>query len=139
MTHDFKAWPELTNNQMDLYYFESPHKQITDDFTAEVVGVHDADTVRVKWSERDFTFPIRFADTAAPEIDTADGRTAQKFMQTRLLGKTIDVTINPDNRVDKWGRILGLVSEGGQDVGEELIMRGLATSWADRNENQDLR
>jgi len=138
MTHDFKAWPELTNNQMQFYYLESPHKQITDDITVEVVGVHDADTVRVKWSERDFTFPIRFADTAAPEIATPEGRAAQQFMQNRLLGKTIDVHVNPDNRVDKWGRILGLISEGGQDVGEELIFRGLATSWNDRNANQDL-
>ena len=38
MVHDFKAFPELTNSQMDLYYWDSPHKQITDDFDAVVVG-----------------------------------------------------------------------------------------------------
>ena len=32
MAHDFKKWPELRNSQMALYYFESPHRQITEDF-----------------------------------------------------------------------------------------------------------
>ena len=32
MPHDFINYPELTNNQMNFYYFESPHKQITENF-----------------------------------------------------------------------------------------------------------
>ena len=39
MAHDFKLFPELTNAQMDLYYFESPHRQITEDFIGKVVKV----------------------------------------------------------------------------------------------------
>jgi len=138
MTHNFKDYPELTNNQMQFYYFDSPHKQITEDFTAEVVGVHDGDTIRVKWNERDFTFPIRFSDTAAPEINTFEGRAAQSYMQNRILGKNVDVIIDPNNRVDKWGRLLAIITEGGSDVGEELIMKGMATRWEDRNDDQSL-
>jgi len=48
MAHDFKKFPELTNNQMQIYYFESPHKQITEDFKARVVDVHDGDTIKVE-------------------------------------------------------------------------------------------
>jgi len=73
MAHDFKRFPELTNRQMNLYYFESPHKQITQDFVAKVVKVTDGDTIRVKWEDRDFDFPIRFIDIAAPELDEIGG------------------------------------------------------------------
>jgi len=55
MAHDFKRFPELTNNQMNLYYFDSPHQQIAEDFDAKVVNVHDGDTVRLEVSWRDFT------------------------------------------------------------------------------------
>ena len=80
MAHDFKRFPELTNSQMNLYYFDSPHKQITESFTAKVVKVTDGDTIRVKWDERDFTFPIRLSELAAPELNERGGVKAQRWM-----------------------------------------------------------
>jgi len=136
MAHDFKNYPELTNAQMSLYYFESPHKQITENFTAEVVKVHDGDTIRVKWQERDFDFPVRFGDTAAPELNEAGGKDAQQWLENRILGKVVDIEIDPNNRVEKWGRLLGKVFEGGSDVGEEEITQGLAVHWAQRKEGK---
>ena len=53
MAHDFKQFPELTNSQMVMYYFQSPHKQITEPFEAKVVKVTDGDTIRVLWAERE--------------------------------------------------------------------------------------
>ena len=76
--HDFKRFPELTNAQMGLYYFESPHKQIFSNFVANVVGVHDGDTIRVLWRERDFTFPVRFMNIAAPELGERGGEDSQR-------------------------------------------------------------
>ena len=134
MAHDFKTYPELTKKQMQIYYFDSPHKQIFEDFTAEVVGVHDGDTIRVKWRERDFTFPIRMVGIAAPELDETGGDEAQSWLENRILGKEVDVIINPDNRVEKWGRLLGTIQHGGQNVAEEEIMRGLAKTWEARKE-----
>ncbi len=78
--HDFKRFPELTNSQMQIYYFESPHKQITEPFMAKVVKVTDGDTIRVTWAERDFNFPIRMAEIAAPELDERGGLDSQKFL-----------------------------------------------------------
>ena len=57
-THDFKRFPELTNGQMGLYYFDSPHKQIAENFFAKVVKVSDGDTIRVKADFRDFNFLV---------------------------------------------------------------------------------
>ena len=64
MAHNFKLFPELTNNQMQFYYFESPHRQIIEDFRAKVVQVTDGDTIRVKWDERKFDFPTNFSSLA---------------------------------------------------------------------------
>ena len=51
MAHDFKNFPELTNRQMQVYYFESPHKQVTEDFRGRVIKVTDGDTIRVEWED----------------------------------------------------------------------------------------
>jgi endonuclease YncB( thermonuclease family) len=135
MVHDFKRFPELTNNQMTLYYWESPHKQITDNFHCQVVKVVDGDTVNVKWSERDFTFPVRFANTNAPEMSEG-GEDAKRWMTDKLQGKNIEVRINPAKRVGKYGRILGNVIFGGMDVGEESIINGHATPFTNRDEGE---
>ncbi len=133
MAHDFKRFPELTNGQMAIYYFESPHKQITEDFLAEVVNVHDGDTISVRWQERDFNFRVRFANLAAPELNEEGGHEAQSWLEERILGKEVLILVNPNNRVEKWGRLLGTIIHQGLDVAEEEIMRGLATSWEERN------
>ena len=96
-----------------------------------VVKVHDGDTATVRWSERDFDFPIRFADIAAPELNEEGGHEAQSWLEKRILGKTVDVILAP-RRVEKWGRILGTIIHDGLDVAQEEIQRGLATTWEDR-------
>lgn len=144
--HDFKNFPELTNSQMQFYYWESPHKQLVGSFWAEVIRVHDADTIIVRIPERDFDFPIRFSDTSArelvekPERDTsnqlcADGQSAQKWLENRVLGKEVLVQLT-DSRVDKWGRLLGKVLFQGIDLGTELEWQGQAVSWGRRNDGK---
>lgn len=136
MVHNFKDFPELTNNQMTIYYFESPHKQITDDFTARVVKVTDGDTIKVEWRDRDFNFPIRFANIAAPESKEAGGIESRDWLANRILGKEVEVVIDNKNRVGKWGRLLGLIMEGGQDIGEESIFMGHSVEWGARSEGK---
>ena len=134
MVHDFDRFPELTNGQMAIYYFESPHKQITEDFLAEVVNVHDGDTISVRWQERDFNFRVRFANLAAPELNEEGGHEAQSWLEERILGKEVLILVNPKNRVEKWGRLLCTIIQGGFDVAQEEVMLGLAKSWAQRKE-----
>jgi len=147
MAHDFNAFPELTNGQMADYYFESPHRQITEDFTAIVQKVHDGDTITVRWSERDFDFPIRFSNVSArelkekPERDTSsqfsvDGKSAQKWLENKLIGQEIMVRIDPNNRVEKFGRLLGRVELHGIDIGEEEIFLGICVPWDNRNDGK---
>ncbi len=120
-THDFKRFPELTNAQMGLYYFDSPHKQIAEDFMAKVIKVTDGDTIRVTTDFRDFSFPIRFSNILAAELDEKGGLESQKWLSSQILGEEVEIIVNPNNRVEKWGRLLGEVRHKGFDIGELSI------------------
>ena len=135
--HDFITFPELTNAQLQIYYVDSPHKQIFNDFQANVVKVHDGDTITISCEFRDFEFPVRFANIAAPELsEGVPGKEAQSWLEDKILGEEITVKINPKNRVDKWGRLLGNILFRGMDIGVEEMMMGKAKSWEARNEGK---
>lgn len=124
--HDFKRFPELTNGQMDFYYFESPHKQIFEGFRAKVINVHDGDTITVRWDERDFDFPVRFNDTNAPELKDPGGKEAQSWLENRLLNEMVDIEVNPQKRVGKFGRLLGTIHHNGTNINQASINAGQA-------------
>jgi endonuclease YncB( thermonuclease family) len=124
MTHDFKKFPELTNSQMEFYYFSSPHKQITEGFLAKVVKVSDGDTIRVKTDFRDFDFPVRLLYIAAPELDEERGPKSQKWLESQILGEEVYIRVNQRNRVEKWGRLLGEVIHGGMSMNQMSMDTG---------------
>ena len=126
MAHDFKKFPELTNNQMNLYYFDSPHQQITEDFDARVVNVHDGDTVRLSVDWRDFTFPLRMSNLLAPELNEEGGIRSRNHLKDLIEGAVVEIIINKLNRVGKYGRLLGEIRYKGLDVGEEMKANGFA-------------
>lgn len=125
MAHDFKRFPELTNSQMGFYYFDSPHQQIAEDFWARVVKVVDGDTIRVTCGFRDFDFPIRFSNIMAAELSEG-GHASRDHLKRLIMDAEVEIVINPKNRVEKWGRLLGEVKHKGFDVGEEMIASGNA-------------
>lgn len=128
MAHDFKRFPELTNNQMGLYYFDSPHTQIAEDFDAKVVKVVDGDTVKLEVGFRDFDFPLRMSNLLAPELNENGGVRSRDKLRDIIEGETVEIIINKDNRVGKWGRLLGEVRHKGFDVGQEMINGGFAVN-----------
>ena len=133
--HDYKKFPELTNRQLEENPFDSPHEQITEDFEAEVVKVHDGDTITLLAGFREFAFPLRFLGIDAPEMN-AGGETARDWLRGRILGKTVKIMINVKNRVDKYGRLLGRVFHGGLDVGDEMLRFNMVTTFENRREAQ---
>jgi len=128
MAHDFKRFPELTNNQMNLYYFDSPHQQIAEDFDAKVVKVHDGDTVTLEVSWRDFTFPLRMSNLMAAELNEKGGVRSRNHLKDLIEGAMVEVIINKMNRVGKYGRLLGEIRHKGFDVGTQMIEEGFAVS-----------
>ena len=133
--HDFKAFPELRNSQMDTLYFESPHKQITEDFRAKVTKVMDGDTIRVETNFRDFDFPIRLLGTNAPELNEG-GEESGNWLRNKILGEDVDIIIDRKIRVGKYGRLLGVILHRGVNVNDESMMMGHATTFESRQEGK---
>lgn len=131
--HDFKKFPELTNSQMQFYYWESPHKQITEDFRAKVVKVSDGDTVRVEWQERDFDFPIRIFNLAAPELREKGGIESQRWLESEILGEEVEIIIS-ETRVEKWGRLLADIFHRGMLISEESVRNFHGVPWEQRDQ-----
>jgi endonuclease YncB( thermonuclease family) len=135
--HDFKKYPELTNAELETMRLISPHPQLEEDFYAEVVKVHDGDTITLKTDSRDFTFPLRFLDIDAPELSTGiPGLAAKEYVEKRLLGQEVKIIIDRRNRVGKYGRLLGRVLHAGTIVNDDEIRLGLAKPFSQRYEDQ---
>lgn len=131
--HDFRRFPELSNAQLEQMPFSSPHPQITEDFEAVVDKVVDGDTVRLTTSFRDFSFPLRLLDIDAPELSEGGEETAD-WLRSKMLGSRVSVIIDRNNRVGKYGRLLGRILHDGQDVGEEMLSSGRVVAFGEKNE-----
>jgi len=134
--HDFKNFPELTNSQMPIYYVESPHKQILSNFNATIEKVHDGDTVTLDWEERNFSFPLRVKDIDAPELNAVGGHESKRYLQDLIEGEDVEIIIDPKNRVEKWGRLLGDINFKGTLISEDMIRIGLASPFERRREGE---
>ena len=133
--HDYKRFPELSNAELAILEFTSPHVQIKEDFVALVVRVHDGDTITLRTTFRDFDFPIRLLDIDSPELNFSGGPEAQRFLENFILGKEVDIIMDRKRRVDKWGRLLGKIMFHGLDMGEDMIRNGHATTFEARRES----
>lgn len=130
--HDYTNFPELTNTQLEVLRFTSPHHQITEDFDALVVKVHDGDTITLRTSFRDFDFPLRFLDIDAPELSEG-GQEARDFVKGRIEGENVRVLIDRNQRVGKYGRLLGKVLHMGTIVSEDLLRLGLTQEFGKKD------
>ena len=135
--HDYKNFPELSDAQMAEFQFSSPHEQITKDFNATVVKVHDGDTITLRTDFRDFDFPLRFLDIDAPELNNG-GDVAREWLKAKIELKEVQILIDPENRVGKYGRLLGRVFYRGMDVGQESLYLGLVKPFGAKKEGEPL-
>ena len=44
------------------------------------------------------------------------GQESKSWLESMILGKDVFIKINPNNRVGKWGRIIGEVMFGGESM-----------------------
>jgi endonuclease YncB( thermonuclease family) len=135
--HDFVKYPELTDSELQTLGLLSPHEQITQDFEATVVKVHDGDTVTLRTSFRDFDFPLRFLSVDAPELNTGHpGEESRDWLKSQVLGETVQVRIQRGNRVGKYGRLLGDLVVGGVNIGHTMMQLGFALPYGQRREGE---
>lgn len=133
--HNYDQYPELTNAQLSVLQFTSPHTQITEDFDADCVRVIDGDTIELSTDFRDFVFPLRIAEINAPEMNEG-GQEAKDWLQEKIEGKKLRVEIDRNNRVGRYGRLLGKVSYNGLNVAQEMFYLGFVSLFEQRNEGK---
>ena len=134
MARDWVEFPELRNSEVDTLYWESPHRQIFEDFFAICVKVIDGDTIRLRWEERDFDFPLRLLGIDAPEMNEEGGKESQQWLEGLILDEEIMIIMDRNQRVGKFGRLLGNVFHRGINLNEDLIRNDFATTFDRRNE-----
>ncbi|MCG7627284.1 thermonuclease family protein [Epibacterium sp. MM17-32] len=79
--------------------------------------VRDADTIIVDGT------PVRLNGVDAPELRTAAGKGAKRWMVNYLRGKSITCDLNGERTHDRW---VGVCLADGEDIGAALIGAGHA-------------
>jgi endonuclease YncB( thermonuclease family) len=93
------------------------------EFTGNVVGVHDGDTITVLHNGRGEK--IRLYGIDCPELAQPWGRRAKEFASDAVFDKTVTVRVMD---TDRYGRTVGEVYYDGKNLNQELVQAGLA--WA---------
>src|SRR5512139_3077908 len=90
-------------------------------FSGEVVGVSDGDTISVLRDNQ--SVKVRLDGIDCPELGQAFGAAAKQFTSSLVFGRTVSVVVRD---TDQYGRLVGRVYVGRQDVGLELVRTGYA-------------
>lgn len=100
------------------------------DFTGNVVGVADGDTITVMHDKE--PVKVRLAEIDAPEKAQAFGKKSKQALSALVFGKSVTVV---EQGHDKYRRTIGRVYSGGMDVSAEQIRQGMA--WVYRKYSKD--
>lgn len=98
---------------------------VADEIVGKVTKVHDGDTIWVvEGSER---HKVRLDRIDAPESDQAFGKKSCEMLREKILDKTVRVAFT---KRDRYGRILGIVYDGTNDVNLAMVREGGAWHYA---------
>jgi endonuclease YncB( thermonuclease family) len=90
-------------------------------FSGEVVGVSDGDTISVLRDGQ--PVKVRLDGIDCPELGQAFGGSAKQFTSSLVFGRSVSVRVRA---TDQYGRLVGRVFVGRQDVSLELVRAGYA-------------
>ncbi|MEJ8849197.1 thermonuclease family protein [Variovorax rhizosphaerae] len=99
-----------------------PVAAFADVIAGRVVKVSDGDTITVL-DASDRQHRIRLAGIDAPEKNQPFGKVSQQSLSAMVAGKTVNVETD---KLDRYGRAIGVVLVGSVDVNREQVERGLA-------------
>lgn len=78
-------------------------------------------------------FKIRLADIDAPEKDQLGGAESARSLAALVLKKRVTVMVRA---VDKYGRLVAHLVQGGTSVNEEQVRRGMAWEYSSYHSNK---
>ena len=92
----------------------------------KVIKIQDGDTFTA--TDGNLKFRVRIVGMDAPEKRQPYGKVASHRLSEMILNKDVEIT-SVGRGMDRYGRILGIVSLGGENIAINLIKQGLATYY----------
>jgi endonuclease YncB( thermonuclease family) len=102
-----------------------------EDLKGRVVSITDGDTLTLLTNRRE-QVRIQLAEIDTPERGQPHGTRARQSLSALAFGKPVRVVVQD---TDRYGRTIGRVFAGAQDVNAEMVRRGAA--WAYRHYSDD--
>ncbi|WP_244832488.1 thermonuclease family protein [Caballeronia sp. TF1N1] len=107
-----------------------------------VVGITDGDTLTLLTSDR-HAIKIRLADIDAPERHQPFGSRARQALSDLVYGRNVTVSdevddSGPDLKQDPYGRSIGRIRAGDEDVNAEMVREGMAWVYTAYNRDPSL-
>ena len=123
----------LRSGLPEAYAGESraPFASAAREVSGVVTRVSDGDTIWVQ-DAKGLRHKIRMLDIDAPESSQSFGGESTARLKSLIGGKTVKVTYS---ETDKYGRLLGTVWFGGEDINLKMVAEGMAWCYRySRNE-----
>ncbi len=113
----------------------APETQPAEQFSGNVVGVADGDTISVM--DKGQAVTVRLQGIDSPEKRQAYGARAKQFTSQRVFGQVVTVIVSG---TDRYGRTLGEVILGdGTNLNRTLVEEGLAWWYRQYSDDDALR
>jgi endonuclease YncB( thermonuclease family) len=129
----------MTNNRFLSHFFAgfllltSP-LLCAETLVGKVVKVADGDTITVLDSQHT-QHRIRLVGIDAPEKKQPYGQASKKSLSDLVFGKQVVVDFN---KLDRYKRVIGKVSQNGEDVNLAQVKRGMAWHYKKYQNEQEL-
>jgi endonuclease YncB( thermonuclease family) len=98
------------------------HVKSTGIITGKVIGISDGDTITIL-NDKQEQIKIRLTGIDCPEKSQAFGNRAKITLSNKVFSQNVKVETRDK---DKYGRTLGIVKVGDEDINEYMISQGLA-------------
>ncbi len=99
----------------------------------EVIGITDGDTIKILHERR--PVKVRLGNIDAPEKRQPFGAQSKQSLAALCFGKDAQIKVQ---NIDRYGRIVALVSCNGVDVNRAQVQRGMAWVYPQYNKDRML-
>jgi endonuclease YncB( thermonuclease family) len=120
---------------LSLSILSSCSRERTKSVSGTVVKIVDGDTINIL-DAQNVQHKIRLQGIDAPERKQAFNQVSGEHLAGLVFGKNVTVIFNPDNKYDRWGRIIGKVWVDGNDECLEQLRAGLAWHYKEYEKEQ---
>lgn len=119
---------------LSIFFASLSFNIFANDLYGKVIAISYGDTLTLLDKENK-THKIRLSGIDAPEKSQAYGQASKQALSNQVYGKSVNVDWN---KRDRYGRIIGKVIRGSQDVNLEQIKLGMAWHYKKYENEQEI-